>query len=247
MILKEKSAVQSSEIKVGTQKSVYRKLPIVVVLLSVVVGGCSYLSGPDETQQERTEERGSEEKVIEKDIPEKEKDENPLNTDISDEEEIKSYIIPETIWNVTGMSAEEQAESFRQNNIGQRRFKKVEVNEEDALVLTMTEKQKDEYANEIAIRINEDIKDAEEQEDIYIKLSEDYSTMKMTLGENSSSTGFQRTFIILTSEVGVSQILNGCVPDEWGFHLIVEREEEIILDVDVPDDKWVLTNEDFGE
>ena len=38
-----------------------------------------------------------------------------------------------------------------------------------------------------------------------------------------------------------------CVPDEWGFHLIVEREEEIILDVDVPDDKWVLTNEDFGE
>ena len=28
---------------------------------------------------------------------------------------------------------------------------------------------------------------------------------------------------------------------------LVEREEEIILDADIPDDKWVLTNEDFGE
>ena len=89
--------------------------------------------------------------------------------------------------------------------------------------------------------------EAYEKEDIQIKSNENYREVKMILGEESDSAGFQGTFVKVISYMAVYQILNGCEPEEWDIHLIVEREEEIILDADIPDDKWVLTNEDFGE
>ena len=69
----------------------------------------------------------------------------------------------------------------------------------------------------------------------------------MILGGESNSAGFQGTFVKVISYVAVYQILNGRNPEEWKVHLIVEKDEQIILDADIPDDKWVLTNEDFGE
>lgn len=69
----------------------------------------------------------------------------------------------------------------------------------------------------------------------------------MVLGEKAGSAGFQVAYVKLATQVGIYQILNGCDPEDWGFHLTMERDGKIILDVDVPDDRWVLTNEDFGE
>ena len=95
--------------------------------------------------------------------------------------------------------------------------------------------------------INENIEEAEKKEDIWIEISENYDEAEMVLGEKASSAGFQVAYVKLATQVGIYQILNGCDPEDWGFHLTMEREEEIILDVDVPDDRWILTNEDFGE
>ena len=236
------------EDKVKKPRSAYRKLEIVILVLSVLAaGGCSNLSGFNKARQEKADERGSGENVSEKDISDNKEFENDFTADISDKSEIREYILPETIWKITGMTAEEQAVSFRDSNPGNYYFTDIVVNKDNALVLTMTEKQKNMYMEEVILYLNNNIKEAYEKEDIQIKSNENYREVKMILGEESDSAGFQGTFVKVISYMAVYQILNGCEPEEWGIHLIVEREEEIILDADIPDDKWVLTNEDFEE
>ena len=230
------------------KNAIRKRIAISILLTGVLfVSGCSNLSGFNKAQQEKADERGSRGNVIEKDISENKEIENSLNTDISDEEETKSYILPETIWKITGMTAEEQAVSFRDSNPGNYYFTDIVVNEDNALVLTMTEKQTNMYMEQVISYLNNNIEEAYEKDDIQIKSNENYREVKMILGEESDSAGFQGTFVKVISYMAVYQILNGCEPEKWGIHLIVEREEEIILDVDVPGDRWILTNEDFGE
>lgn len=228
-------------------RSAYRKLEIVILVLSVLAaGGCSNLSGFNKARQEKADERGSGENVSEKDISDNKEFENDFTTDISDKSEIREYILPETIWKITGMTAEEQAVSFRADNPGNYYFTDIKVTEDNALVLTMTEKQRDMYEEEISSYLHEDLETAEKEEDIHIKLNEDYSEMQMIMGEDSSSIGFQITFIKVASDIAIYQILNGCEPEEWGFHLTIEREEEIILDVNVPDDSWEISSKELS-
>ncbi len=229
------------------KNAIRKRIAISILLTGVLfVNGCSNLLGFDKALQEKTDERGSGGNVIEKDISENKEIENDFNTDILDKSETREYILPETIWNITGMTAEEQAVSFRDGNPGNYYFTDIKVTEDNALVLTMTEKQRDMYEEEISSYLYEDLETAEKEEDIHIKLNEDYSEMQMIMGEDSSSIGFQVTFIKVASDIAIYQILNGCDPEEWGFHLTMEREEKIILDVDVPDDSWEISSKEFG-
>ena len=235
------------EDKVKKPRSAYRKLEIVILVLSVLAaGGCSNLSGFNKARQEKADERGSGENVSEKDISDNKEFENDFTADISDKSEIREYILPETIWKITGMTAEEQAVSFRDGNPGNYYFTDIKVTEDNALVLMVTEKQRDMYEEEISSYLYEDLETAEKEEDIHIKLNEDYSEMQMIMGEDSSSIGFQITFIKVASDIAIYQILNGCEPEEWGFHLTIEREEEIILDVNVPDDSWEISSKELS-
>ena len=234
------------ENKVKLNKNAIRKRIAISILLTGVlfVNGCSNLLGFDKALQEKTDERGSGGNVIEKDISENKEIENDFNTDILDKSETREYILPETIWNITGMTAEEQAESFRDDNEGKQNFVDIEVRDE-ALVLTMTEEQKENYEEEIEARIFEDIEEAIDKEDIRIEISEDYKKVKMVLGENSTIEGFHVTLVKMSSEIGVYQILNGCAPEEWGFRLITERDEQVLINSNVPHGTWKLTEDDF--
>ncbi len=226
------------------EKHIHTKIVMIILIFTAIISGCSILSPPNLKKQEETAIEEQKAEIGEKSGTEYEK----ISTaDIKDIEGMKSYILPETIWNITGMTAEEQAKSFWAENPGNYYFTDIVVNEDNALVLTMTEKQKNMYMEEVILYLNNNIKGAYEKEDIQIKSNENYREVKMILGEESDSAGFQGTFVKVISYMAVYQILNGCEPEEWDIHLIVEREEEIILDADIPDDKWVLTNEDFGE
>lgn len=210
-------------------------------MFTAIISGCSIFSLSNLKKQEETAIEGQKAEIGEKSGTEYEK----ISTaDIEDIEGIKSYIIPETIWNITGMTAEEQAESFRDDNIGKQNFADIEVRDE-ALVLTMTEEQKENYEEEIETRIFEDIEEAIDREDIRIEISEDYKKVKMVLGENSSIEGFHVTLVKISSEIGVYQILNGCAPEEWGFRLITERDEQVLINSNVPHGTWKLTEDDF--
>lgn len=226
------------------EKHIYTKIVMIILMFTAIISGCSIFSPSNLKKQEETAIEGQKAEIGEKSGTEYEK----ISTaDIEHIEGMKSYILPETIWNITGMTAEEQAKSFWADNPGNYYFTDIVVNEDNALVLTMTEKQKNMYMEQVISYLNNNIEEAYEKDDIQIKSNENYREVKMILGEESDSAGFQGTFVKVISYMAVYQILNGCEPEEWGVHLIVEREEEIILDVDVPDDKWVLTNEDFGE
>jgi len=219
------------------------KMIILIVLVVFMVSGCSVSSPSDHRKQEEITHQAQATEGNGKNEAKPEEPEEISTTDITDSEETKEYVLPETIWRITGMTAEEQAESFRAENPGNYFFTDIKVNEENALVLTMTEHQKNIYEKEVSSYLYADLEEAEQKEDIFIEINEDYSEMHMIMGENSSSIGFQVTFIKLASDIAVYQILNGCEPEEWGFRLIVEREEEIVLDVNVPDDSWEISSE----
>ena len=223
------------------------KVIIVIVLVSLMISGCSALSLSGQRRQEEITHQAQATEGNGKNEAKPEEPEEISTTDITDSEETKEYVLPETIWRITGMTAEEQAESFRAENPENYFFTDIKVNEENALVLTMNEKQKNMYAEEVISYLNSNIEVALEKDDIWIKINKDYSKIKMILGGESNSAGFQGTFAKVISYVAVYQILNGRNPEEWKVHLIVEKDEQIILDADIPDDKWVLTNEDFGE
>ena len=229
------------------KKNAIRKGTAIFILSGVLaVSGCSRVPVPD---------REGEGTILGQE-PQSEMDEKDKNNrsgsmenypDTSGEEEEQEYILPETIWAIAGMSAEEQLKSYKEENADNNYFNNIAVNDEDALVLTMTEKQKELYKDKVKLIINENIEEAERKEDIWIEISENYDKAEMILGEKAGSAGFQVAYVKLATQVGIYQILNGCDPEDWGFHLTMERDGKIILDVDVPDDRWVLTNEDFGE
>ena len=220
---------------------------IAIVLVGLMISGCSVSSPSDQIEHKEIENQEQTTEGNGKNEAKSEEPKETSTTDIAGTEEAKEYVFPETILNITGMTAEEQVESFRTNNVGNRRFEDVEVTEENALVLTMTEKQKKLYTDEIRTRIYEDIEKAREKDDIYIEINEDYSRVKVVLGEDSSVTGFHVILVKISSEVGVYQILSGCEPEQWGFRLIAEKGEEVLVDANVPHGSWKLTGEDFGE
>ncbi len=223
------------------EKHIYIKIVMIILMFTAIISGCSIFSPPNLKKQEETAIEEQKAEIGEKSGTEYEK----ISTaDIKDIEGMKSYIIPETIWDITGMTAEEQAESFRDDNVGKQNFADIEVRDE-ALVLTMTEEQKENYEEEIETRIFEDIEEAIDKEDIRIEISEDYKKVKMVLGENSSIEGFHVTLVEISSEIGVYQILNGCAPEEWGFRLITERDEQVLINSNVPHGTWKLTEDDF--
>ena len=115
---------------------------IAIVLVGLMISGCSVSSPSDQIEHKEIENQEQTTEGNGKNEVKSEEPEETSTTDITDKEETKEYVFPETILNITGMTAEEQAESFRTNNVGNRRFENVEVTEENALVLTMTEKQK---------------------------------------------------------------------------------------------------------
>ena len=84
------------------------------------------------------------------------------------------------------------------------------------------------------------------KEDIRVEISNDYHKVKFLLGQNSNSAGFQETFVIVSTQIGIYQIFNGCEPEEWGFRLIVEKEDQVILDVNIPEDNWQISSEELG-
>ncbi len=229
------------------KKNVIRKGAAIFILAGVLaISGCSGVPVPN--QEGEGTIHGQE---LQPEMDEKDKNNRSGSIenypDTSGEGEEQEYILPGTIWAIAGMSAEEQLQSYKEENTDNNYFKNIEVNDEDALVLTMTEKQKELYKDKVKLIINENIEEAEKKEDIWIEISENYDEAGMVLGEKAGSAGFQVAYVKLATQVGIYQILNGCDPEDWGFHLTMERDGKIILDVDVPDDRWVLTNEDFGE
>ncbi|WP_159431618.1 hypothetical protein [Clostridium sp. Marseille-P3244] len=235
------------ESKVELKKNVIRKGAAIFILAGVLaISGCSGVPVPN--QEGEGTIHGQE---LQPEMDEKDKNNRSGSIenypDTSGEGEEQEYILPGTIWAIAGMSAEEQLQSYKEENTDNNYFKNIEVNDEDALVLTMTEKQKELYKDKVKLIINENIEEAEKKEDIWIEISENYDEAGMVLGEKAGSAGFQVAYVKLATQVGIYQILNGCDPEDWGFHLTMERDGKIILDVDVPDDRWVLTNEDFGE
>ena len=235
------------ESKGELKKNVIRKGAAIFILAGVLaISGCSGVPVPN--QEGEGTIHGQE---LQPEMDEKDKNNRSGSIenypDTSGEGEEQEYILPGTIWAIAGMSAEEQLQSYKEENTDNNYFKNIEVNDEDALVLTMTEKQKELYKDKVKLIINENIEEAEKKEDIWIEISENYDEAGMVLGEKAGSAGFQVAYVKLATQVGIYQILNGCDPEDWGFHLTMERDGKIILDVDVPDDRWVLTNEDFGE
>lgn len=201
-----------------------RKVITVIVLVGLMISGCSVSSPSDQRKQE---EITPQEQTI-------------------DAEETKEYVIPQNIWAIAGMRPEEQIISYKEENIDNRYFKNIEVNDEQELVLTMTEKQKELYKDKVRLIINENIDEAEKKEDIRIEISENYDKARMILGEKASSAGVQVTFVKLVTQIGIYQILNECEPEAWGIHLVMERKEKTILDVNVPEDNWRISSEELG-
>ncbi len=222
------------------------KLIIAAVLVGLMISGCSVSSPSEErkqeeiTHQEQTTQRNGKNEV------KSEEPEETSSTDLTDTEETKDYVLPQNIWAIAGMSAEEQIMSYKEENIDNKYFENVEVNDEQALVLTMTEKQKELYKDKVKLIINENIVEAEKKEDIRIEISENYDEARMILGEKTSSAGVQVTFVKLVTQIGIYQIIDGCEPEEWGIHLEMERKEKTILDVNVPKDNWRISSEELG-
>ena len=114
-----------------------KRITAILVMIILSFSGCSVSSPSDQIEHKEIE---NQEQTTEGNGKNEVKSEEPKETSTTDTagtEETKEYVFPETILSITGMSAEEQAESFRTYNIGNRRFDIVEVTEENAFVLTM--------------------------------------------------------------------------------------------------------------
>ena len=219
---------------------------IAIVLVGLMISGCSVSSPSDQRKQEEITHQKQTTQRNGKNEVKSEEPEETSSTDLTDTEETKDYVLPQNIWAIAGMSAEEQIMSYKEENIDNKYFENVEVNDEQALVLTMTEKQKELYKDKVKLIINENIVEAEKKEDIRIEISENYDEARMILGEKTSSAGVQVTFVKLVTQIGIYQIVDGCEPEEWGIHLEMERKEKTILDVNVPKDNWRISSEELG-
>ena len=223
-----------------------KRITAIIVLIILSFSGCSVSSPSDQRKQEETTHQKQTTQRNGKNEVKSEEPEETSSTDLTDTEETKDYVLPQNIWAIAGMSAEEQIMSYKEENIDNKYFENVEVNDEQALVLTMTEKQKELYKDKVKLIINENIVEAEKKEDIRIEISENYDEARMILGEKTSSAGVQVTFVKLVTQIGIYQIVDGCEPEEWGIHLEMERKEKTILDVNVPKDNWRISSEELG-
>ena len=223
-----------------------KRITAIIVLIILSFSGCSVSSPSDQRKQEEITHQKQTTQRNGKNEVKSEEPEETSSTDLTDTEETKDYVLPQNIWAIAGMSAEEQIMSYKEENIDNKYFENVEVNDEQALVLTMTEKQKELYKDKVKLIINENIVEAEKKEDIRIEISENYDEARMILGEKTSSAGVQVTFVKLVTQIGIYQIVDGCEPEEWGIHLEMERKEKTILDVNVPKDNWRISSEELG-
>lgn len=223
-----------------------KRITAIIVLIILSFSGCSVSSPSDQRKPEEITHQDQTTEGNEKNEAKSEEPEETSSTDLTDTEETKDYVLPQNIWAIAGMSAEEQIMSYKEENIDNKYFENVEVNDEQALVLTMTEKQKELYKDKVKLIINENIVKAEKKEDIRIEISENYDEARMILGEKTSSAGVQVTFVKLVTQIGIYQIIDGCEPEEWGIHLEMERKEKTILDVNVPKDNWRISSEELG-
>ncbi|WP_159431619.1 hypothetical protein [Clostridium sp. Marseille-P3244] len=229
------------ESKVEIEKNAIRKRTVIFILSSVLaVSGCSSKK-PFLMQPESTE-------MIEKEMAEQNQNqiEKHENNDNAELEEIRKYIIPQTLLSVAGISAEEWAEDLKNTYPENYYFNKVEININREVVIGSSDIQKERYIELKEEVIGEALENANKKEDIRVEISNDYHKVKFLLGQNSNSAGFQETFVIVSTQIGIYQIFNGCEPEEWGFRLIVEKEDQVILDVNIPEDNWQISSEELG-
>ena len=229
------------ESKVELEKNAVRKRTAIFILSSVlVVSGCSskkpFLMQPESTETIENE-------VTEENQNQIEKHENNDNAEL---EEIREYIIPQTLLSVAGISVEEWAEDLKNAYPENYYFNKVEINTNQEVVIGSSDIQKERYIELKEEVIGEALENANKKEDIRVEISNDYRKVKFLLGQNSNSAGFQETFVIVSTQIGIYQIFNGCEPEEWGFHLTIEREDQVILDVNIPEDNWQISSEELG-
>ena len=186
--------------------------------------------------------------MIEKEMAEQNQNqiEKHENNDNAELEEIRKYIIPQTLLSVAGISAEEWAEDLKNTYPENYYFNKVEININREVVIGSSDIQKERYIELKEEVIGEALENANKKEDIRVEISNDYHKVKFLLGQNSNSAGFQETFVIVSTQIGIYQIFNGCEPEEWGFRLIVEKEDQVILDVNIPEDNWQISSEELG-
>ncbi len=223
------------------EKNAIRKRTVIFILSSVLaVSGCSSKK-PFLMQPESTE-------MIEKEMAEQNQNqiEKHENNDNAELEEIRKYIIPQTLLSVAGISAEEWAEDLKNTYPENYYFNKVEININREVVIGSSDIQKERYIELKEEVIGEALENANKKEDIRVEISNDYHKVKFLLGQNSNSAGFQETFVIVSTQIGIYQIFNGCEPEEWGFRLIVEKEDQVILDVNIPEDNWQISSEELG-
>ena len=161
--------------------------------------------------------------------------------------EVREYVVPVGVWSIAGLPIEEQVESAWEIDPDHYYFTRETANEDDSISFFITEEQYRRYLNRLKGEIEETVRDIREKEDIEIEISEDYREIKFIMGETANSGGFLLAYVMAGAEVGFYQSLLGCEPEEWGLHIIVIKDGEILLDVNEPDEGWTLTNEDFGE
>ena len=217
-----------------------KRITIFAFSIILMVSGCSSKK-PFLMQPESTE-------MIEKEMTEQNQNqiEKHENNDNAELEEIREYIIPQTLLSVAGISAEEWAEDLKNTYPENYYFNKVEINTNREVVIGSSDIQKERYIELKEEVIGEALENANKKEDIRVEISNDYRKVKFLLGQNSNSAGFQETFVIVSTQIGIYQIFNGCEPEEWGFRLIVEREDQVILDVNIPEDNWQISSEELG-
>ena len=237
------------ENKVELKKNAIRKGAAIFILAGVLaVSGCSGVPVPD-----REGEGTIHGQELQPEMDEKDKNnrsgsiENYTNTGSVDESKKNEYIIPQSLLSVAGITAEELVEDFNETYSDDYYIDKAEVNENGEVLLTLTNTQRKRYMEYKEEVIKDEIENARYKEDISVEITDDYKEMKISLGENSNSNGFIKTYMMLATQMGIYQIISGCAPEEWGLHIKVLREGKVILDTNEPNASWQLNNEDFGE
>ena len=85
------------------------KMIILIVLVVFMVSGCSVSSPSDHRKQEEITHQAQAKEGNGKNEAKPEEPKETSTTDIAGTEETKEYVLPETIWKITGITAEEQA------------------------------------------------------------------------------------------------------------------------------------------
>ena len=159
------------------EKNAIRKRTVIFILSSVLaVSGCSSKK-PFLMQPESTE-------MIEKEMAEQNQNqiEKHENNDNAELEEIRKYIIPQTLLSVAGISAEEWAEDLKNTYPENYYFNKVEININREVVIGSSDIQKERYIELKEEVIGEALENANKKEDIRVEISNDYHKVKFYSG-----------------------------------------------------------------